>query len=987
VPLLERRRPLRRALAGGVVLGAFAGVLAGIIDAAWVLATAAASFDGAGEMARYFALALAVVAGAGALAGIAEGMLFAAVGALARALQSRRADADVLQAVLVTALATPPIALGCTQIFAGPRARTIAHHDLYAVAIGLAALAAVFAAARVWQRLARAISDGRMRALAPATAFILAALILYTVDQRVLYRLYPFFHVGLKALVFVACQLAVASAQAGPRRRFVEPTRALVIGCLTLSAAALAAKSIAHQRALRTIAVERAALAAPLVKLLHVAPPPSHAIVTTTTQLLPEGPRLATPDVFLITVDAMRADRLTPRTAPFLASLADRGVDFPRAYAQVPHTSFSIATLLTGKFVYSLSQLGLDAAGHQTLAEIMKRERYKTAAFYPPAVFTIDRERLKNLEASRYGFEYVKYEFMDAPGRTDQVIHFLESEKPERAFVWVHYFDPHEPYELHPGAFAQASTALDRYDGEVHFVDGEIARLVTYLQKTRPHALIVVAADHGEEFGEHGGRYHGTTLYEEQVRVPLFMTALDGALPAGVARVPVGLVDVAPTILSLVGITPSARMRGHDLGPWLLSPERRPSDDARGPLFAEIARQKMIVDGNHKLVCDFASDSCSAFDLGADPGEHKNRIDEPWASALRGRLEAWMQGESLFEDAGGAATADARAKRAIETALLGDNSAAPELAAILGGANPPLLRRQAAELLAQLAPDPSTRAALLQARNDPDEATRRSVALDLLRLGDATARPDVIAAMRRHCADPAGDDVAFCARAALATNDVPSLATALEHAGDDEALAIALIGALGRSHDPRALAPLTVALGGVRTRLPTVNALLELHDARILPTLLPWLPNEPYVPVRARMVTLVAALAHDDPAAARDVLRRLLADEREAPVMAALLPALASLGDRSVVPADHARAVAGQELWLAGSGSGTLAVTIGGTHAMTRMSDGAAHLRAEKSGAVSFAAVDGDPTPRWAVTRAAPSPTTSATPGTPDSRR
>ena len=298
----------------------------------------------------------------------------------------------------------------------------------------------------------------------------------------------------------------------------------------------------------------------------------------------------------------------------------------------MPHTSFSLATLLTGKYVYALSTLGLDAASHQTLAEVLKRERYKTAAFYPPSVFTIDHDRLRALEDSRYGFEYVKYEYLDAARRTDQIVQFLDEEKPRRVFVWAHYFEPHEPYEPHPGHFAGARTSVERYDGEVHFVDAEVARLVEQVRRTRPHALVIIAADHGEEFGEHGGRYHGTTLYEEQVHVPLAFATLDGGgLAAHRTEAPVGLVDVAPTILSLIGIVPSAKMRGRDLGPWLLPPPATPPAGAHGPVFAEIDQKKMIVDGDHKLVCDLASDACCCLRSGG----RSRRAQEPDRGAVR----------------------------------------------------------------------------------------------------------------------------------------------------------------------------------------------------------------------------------------------------------------------------------------------------------------------------------------------------------------
>src|SRR6185295_18159024 len=107
-------------------------------------------------------------------------------------------------------------------------------------------------------------------------------------------------------------------------------------------------------------------------------------------------------------------------------------VVFDQAYAQVPHTSFSLATLLTGKYVYSLTALGGDPAGHETLADVFQRDRYKTAAFFPPSVFFIDHEHFAEVERTSYHFEYVKYEHLGARGRTDQVIDFLTAEKPAR---------------------------------------------------------------------------------------------------------------------------------------------------------------------------------------------------------------------------------------------------------------------------------------------------------------------------------------------------------------------------------------------------------------------------------------------------------------------------------------------------------------------------------------------------------------------------
>ncbi len=976
--ILDRRRTVRRALAAGVVLGAFAGALVGILEATWVLVTAGASFDGDAEVARFCAAAVGLLVGAGALAGLAEALAAAAVTEAAHLAGEHKRDTALWQARLYTTLAVVPVALLCAQIFNGPRARTIAHHDVYAIVIGVVMLAGLWLVVRLWQRLYR-------DTMPPSTAwsFVVIAAVatygLYRVDQQVLVRLYPFFHLALAVLVFVGAQVVVALAHLGARRRTVRllrPRAALAIGCLALTAGALSLALVGKTRALRAVLVERAVVASPIVRAFAHAEAPAPVATTSVTDeapALPEGPQLPAGDVVLITVDAMRADRVTPRTAPFLSSLAATGVVFERAYTQVPHTSFSLATLLTGKFVFALSTLGLDSAAHETLPEVLRRERYKTAAFFPPSVFTIDRERLKSMEDAHYGFEYVKYEHMDAPGRTDQVIHFYDTVKPERAFVWIHYFEPHEPYDLHPGPFAQAHEAVDRYDGEVRFVDDELARLVGYLKQTRPHALVIVAADHGEEFGEHGGRYHGTTLYEEQEHVPLIFATVDGQglVPHHVAA-PVGLVDVAPTILALAGILPSAKMRGRDLGPWLLPPDKMAPVNAHGPVFAEIGQQKMIVDGQHKLICDLATDACNAFDLAADPGERHNRIDEPFAADLRRKLDGWMAAESRFESGAGT-SGDARTRRIIERARLGDKTAALDLVPLAGDAT---LAPELARLWAALPPNPSTRETLARLALDATSSApaREWSDVALARLGDTAARDRLPARLERACADGVSGD--FCARAALADGETRWLARALERGDADEAVQIELTRALGRSHDPAALDPLMLQLANVRTRVETIAALAQLDDARTLPTLLEWVGAEPYVTARARMVALVAQLGRHDVPATRAALAQLAATEREPPVMAALLPALHALGDRGVVDlAAHnppLRALSGGELWLAGSGTGSVDVTIGSAAQRVQLVDGIARAATARAGSARLRVIDGDARPQLGFSRPAP---------------
>jgi arylsulfatase A-like enzyme len=817
-----------------VWLGAAAGLACGLLEGLWLIASALLYFDGPGEGLRM----LLVLASLGGAAGLCLGGVEAAVWRLLPA-QRRR--------LWLTALMAPGVAWVCAHIFAGPQAQKVPHHDLLAVAIGLGVLTLGHWGLKWLPRV-------------PPWLAAAATVALYAVDQKVLPRLYPFFHQALAVLVFGGAQVALVRAR--PPRRW-----ALLL--VLPGAAALSLWHLGHERGLRTLVLERAVVVGPLARLSPApAKKPLLAADPLAAPSVPPGPRLGDLDVFLVTIDAMRADRLEPRTAPNLTRLAERGVRFSHAYAQVPHTSFSVATLLTGKHVYSLSALGLEAEQHQTLAEVLKRERYKTAAFYPPSVFYIDHERLKGLEASAYGFEYVKYEYLDAPRRTQQVIDFFAAEQPRRAFVWVHYLEPHHPYDPHPGHDFGAGAAA-AYDGEVHFVDAEVQKLVEWVQQNRPRALIVVASDHGEELGEHGGHYHGTTLYDEQVRVPLFFTTLDGSLRPRTIAAPVGLVDVAPTLLPLLGIASSARMRGRDLGPFLAgAPEK-----LLGPVYAEIDRQKAIIDGSDKLVCDLATDACRLFDLAGDPAEQHNLIDRERdrADRLRARLEAWMREETRFEHAE-LEGADAPTRKSLERGRLGQASALPELARLLDSPEK-AVRAEAARLILRLPPDPSV----------PLHGDDPWVLVARARLGEKVPLPEC-----------SGE---LCVHVALVRGDAGELSRALDAVGDDRELEIQLLVALGRTHDPRALDALVVHLGAVRTRVETVSALQALGDARAVPFLARWIGADPYIPVRAAMARALGALAReaDDRRLAAEALERLLAAEAEPEVREAARAALTSL--------------------------------------------------------------------------------------------
>ena len=159
---------------------------------------------------------------------------------------------------------------------------------------------------------------------------------------------------------------------------------------------------------------------------------------------------------------------------------------------------------------------------------------------------------------------------------------WLARHKDSRFFLLLHYMDPHDPYFPHPytgEAIARveaddpdpsrAAQMRELYDGEIRFTDEHIGMVEAKLRELGiwDDTMIVITADHGEEFHEHGGWWHGTTLYEEQIRVPLLVKWPKGKVgaPPRVTDHPVRHLDIAPTLLTLAGAPIPAGMQGKDL--------------------------------------------------------------------------------------------------------------------------------------------------------------------------------------------------------------------------------------------------------------------------------------------------------------------------------------------------------------------------------------------------------------------------------------
>lgn len=285
------------------------------------------------------------------------------------------------------------------------------------------------------------------------------------------------------------------------------------------------------------------------------------------------------PNVVFITVDTLRADRLgcygfAEAHTPHIDRLAAEGVRAERAIAATPITLPSHATLFTGLYppAHGIRDNGRQRLPDEveTLAERLKKQGYRTQAFVSAMVL----HRRFNLNQGFDGYdddlrrEDESMMFMVEERRGDRTTdHALEwlgtTSADEPFFLWVHLFDPHQPYE--PPA-RDAKLAATAYDGEITSADRQVGRLVDDLKERRllDDTILVFTSDHGESLGEHGEATHGLFIYESTQHVPLIVR-YPRRLPAGKTYDGfVRGVDLMPTVLGLAALDPG-KTQGVDL--------------------------------------------------------------------------------------------------------------------------------------------------------------------------------------------------------------------------------------------------------------------------------------------------------------------------------------------------------------------------------------------------------------------------------------
>src|SRR5712692_3996819 len=357
------------------------------------------------------------------------------------------------------------------------------------------------------------------------------------------------------------------------------------------------------------------------------------------------------PDVFLITIDTLRADHVhcygyDHVQTPALDGLAKNGIRFSQAFTPSPITNTSHTTILTGLLpsVHGVTDFAIRLAPtHATWAELLKKNGYHTAAFIG-AVILDSKTLAPGLDR---GFDFYD-NFPEHPqtksrwGRVERrgmnvVQHtenWLNAHRVGPHFVWVHLYDPHDPYEPPPPYSQLYKDHL--YDGEIAYADSALANFVTYLKKQGwyDNSLIIVVGDHGEGLGEHHEETHGIFLYDSTIHVPLLVKLPNSREAGKEIEAQVRTTDILPTILELLGLPIPETLDGASLTPFFTGSKTTPRTvfgETDYPLRFEWAPLRSVRKEGFKFI---EAPKPELYDLRSDPRELHNEY-EPWNTDVR----------------------------------------------------------------------------------------------------------------------------------------------------------------------------------------------------------------------------------------------------------------------------------------------------------------------------------------------------------------
>jgi arylsulfatase A-like enzyme len=354
----------------------------------------------------------------------------------------------------------------------------------------------------------------------------------------------------------------------------------------------------------------------------------------------PKGPL----SVILITVDALRADAVTPRTAPELAGFMSQAVRFDRAYAPSTMTGASTLAWFSGHTLSDLSEKNPDTDPEvhvpRSLGEAYRDAGYRAFAVLP---FDVPAAVSRGLSPPEHALpvdpvpdHHKRLVSADLSNRFLQEMASIE----HPTFAWVHYADLHAPYIL---AVDGDAGTLPGYVRALRYTDRHIGRVLRTLHQTGwlERSVVVLTSDHGEQLGDRGREGHGPLVFEEAIHVPLGLW-IPGCAPRAVSA-PVSVGHLAGTLQVLTGVALDDRPRSS----WL-APSRLPVV-AEEPETAWGGFKRAVLHRDHKLIIDVRTGGRMLFDLARDPRELKN-IDDSDGDASRVMQDAyqrWLDAKGL----------------------------------------------------------------------------------------------------------------------------------------------------------------------------------------------------------------------------------------------------------------------------------------------------------------------------------------------------
>lgn len=416
------------------------------------------------------------------------------------------------------------------------------------------------------------------------------------------------------------------------------------------------------------------------------------AVLLAATTALPSGTEASRPNLLILTIDTLRADRLSSYgyerpTSPNLDRLIASGIRFTQARTVEPLTGPALCSMMTSRYPHEhgATRNGLRMrTGLDSLPKLLNSHGYRTAAIL--ANWTL-KDRASNL-----GEHFEDYRMVlkrkrwfglvsseaTADDVTEEAVEWLQdysdSGEDRPFFLWVHYVEPHAPYRLQKDRLEALGLPLkgdhppsDRYDTEIAEVDRSIGELLARVQALGlgRELLTVFTSDHGESLGEHNYWGHGRHLYEPTLHVPMSLT-WPGRLEPATITAPALIIDLAPTIAGLVGLEPPSSFVGYDWTPTVRDGDQPPagrlthhqahkgavisdhdSDLARRSGLLEVA----VIQQGLKEIFRVKNGRHWKFDLATDPRELVNLIElkSSPSERLQGMIEVVSSGLSSLD--------------------------------------------------------------------------------------------------------------------------------------------------------------------------------------------------------------------------------------------------------------------------------------------------------------------------------------------------